>query len=95
MIVPVHRLACMVPGCAATRGLRKEDRGIMPRSWICGAHWRGVPDALRREYRHLQRLERREAERQGAPPAALAGRVDAEWARCVAAASEQAGGIEG
>ena len=81
------RVACAIPGCGDTRRQRKEDRGVPPAAWICGAHWSLVPEAARAEYRRLQRLERRAAAQHGVPYQALTERADAAWAACVAAAT--------
>ncbi len=80
------RVPCAVLGCGESRGLRRQDRGVLPAAWICGACWDEVPEATRADYRHLQRRERREADRHGVPPAELAARADIAFARCAAAA---------
>lgn len=46
------RVQCLCPGCRCTTGRPFAE-------WICGAHWRSVPKALRnRMFRYRRRAKR-------------------------------------
>ncbi|GLK85698.1 hypothetical protein [Ancylobacter defluvii] len=102
-----RRLACCVPFCRRTRGVRKGETGL-PSEWICGPHWAGVPRALKRRKSLNFRFIRREMRRQPLAsqwwrlPPGSAERIKAIgmwrvagaiWDRCKRAAIEAAGGI--
>lgn len=70
------RIRCSVPFCRRTTG-----RFSLPTEWICGDHWRGVPQRLRRLYSLAKRRRK---------PDAVLNYI---WMKCKRAAIERAGGI--
>jgi hypothetical protein len=101
------RMGCCVPFCKRTRGLRKGETQL-PKDWICGPHWAGVPRRTKRRLTLSARFIRRELRRQpmansywlmtpGSPERIRAVRMwhlhERMWERCKRHAIEGAAGI--
>lgn len=81
-----ERLACCVPFCRRTRGIRKGETSL-PGEWICGDHWQSVPRRLK-----VLRSAVRRRERRGTLTEERAAKIDWRiWCMCKRAAIEAAG----
>ncbi|MGO1078317.1 hypothetical protein [Inquilinus sp. CA228] len=103
------RLACLVPFCRRTRGVRSGEPPIRPgEEWVCGPHWKLVPGRLKASRRRAKRraiaadrlFQRRYSEAGNRYWQEWLDEVDRarqvardRWAACKRAAIEAAGGL--
>jgi hypothetical protein len=79
-----NRLQCCVPFCRRT--IKREGRPDFA-EWICGKHWRLLPQKRRKVYGRVMKAWRRYRSADGV------ARADRLWFRLKRQAIEAAGGI--